>query len=189
MRKTLSIALKIITSIPIAAIVLLAIVLASSKLAGLQLYTVLSGSMEPEIMTGALLGVKEVDPETLEVNDVITFKLTGTTTATHRIIELVPDENDPDIIRFRTKGDNNDDPDNSLVDPADVIGTPVYNVPHLGYAMSYVQSPQGICVTVAVGALLLLLMLISDVIFDVDEEKKKKKEIAQDQEHENENQQ
>ena len=164
----------IITTLIVAVIVLLAVVLAGSRLMGVRVFSVLSGSMEPNYPTGSLIFVREVDPFTLAEGDVITFMLDEDTVATHRIVDVVPDEADPSVVRFQTKGDANDAPDGSLVHYKNVIGSPVFCVPQLGYVMNYVQNPPGLYVAIAVFAVLLLLMLLPDLIFgDKDDEKKK----------------
>ena len=50
-----------------------AIFLVGMRLFGFELYTVMSGSMEPEYHVGSLIYVKAVDPATLNQGDVITF--------------------------------------------------------------------------------------------------------------------
>jgi len=93
------------TTVLVILVVLLAIALAGVRLLGFQVYAVTSGSMEPTYPTGSLLYVKSVDVKELKVGDAITFLLDEKTVATHRIIEVLPDADDPDVIRFRTKGD------------------------------------------------------------------------------------
>lgn len=82
----------------------LAVALVGVRLVGLNTYVVLSGSMEPTYHTGSLLYVKSVDPQDLRVGDPITFMLNEDTVATHRIIEILPDEEDSSVLRFRTQG-------------------------------------------------------------------------------------
>lgn len=172
----------IITTLIVAVIVLLAVVLAGSRLMGVRVFSVLSGSMEPNYPTGSLIFVREVDPFTLAEGDVITFMLDEDTVATHRIVDVVPDEGDPSVVRFQTKGDANDAPDGSLVHYKNVIGSPVFCVPQLGYVMNYVQNPPGLYVAIAVFAVLLLLMLLPDLIFgDKDDEKKKGGKVSKSQ--------
>ena len=50
----------VISSILVALVVLLALLLVGARLFGLQVYTVLSGSMEPTYHTGSLIYVKKV---------------------------------------------------------------------------------------------------------------------------------
>lgn len=93
----------IVTSIIVALAVLLAIALVGVRLIGFQVFTVLSGSMEPTYHVGSLIYVKDVDYTELEAGDVITFMLDEDTVATHRIVEVVPDETDSSVLRFKTK--------------------------------------------------------------------------------------
>ena len=168
---------KCITSVLVALIVIVALLLVGARLIGLQVFTVLSGSMEPAYHVGSLIYVKDVDPFELESGDVITFMLDENTVATHRIVEVVPDEEDDSVVRFRTKGDANENVDGSLVHYKNVIGSPVFTIPYLGYAVSYIQNPPGTYVAISAGAILLLLVFLPD-LFDGD--KKKKKDAADD---------
>ena len=160
------------TTVLVALVFIIAVLLVGVRLVGFQVYTVLSGSMEPTYHTGSLIYVKEVDPYELEAGDVITFMLDEDTLATHRIVEVVPDGEDAAVIRFRTKGDANDAEDGSLVHYKNVVGTPVFSIPYLGYAANYIQHPPGTYVAIAAGAILLMLVFIPD-LFDEDEKKKR----------------
>ena len=162
----------IITTVLVGIVVLLAVLLVGARVIGLQVFTVLSGSMEPAYHTGSLIYVKEVDAFDLEMGDVITFMLNEDTVATHRIVEVVPDETDSSVIRFRTKGDANNVEDGSLVHYKNVIGTPVFTIPYLGYVASYIQKPPGMYVAIAVGAFILMLSFIPDLFAKEEEEKK-----------------
>lgn len=163
---------KCITSVLVALVVIVALLLVGARLIGLQVFTVLSGSMEPTYHVGSLIYVKDVDPFELESGDVITFMLDENTVATHRIVEVVPDEEDDSVVRFRTKGDANDSVDGSLVHYKNVIGSPVFTIPQLGYVVSYIQNPPGTYVAISAGAILLLLVFLPD-LFDGDKKKKK----------------
>lgn len=164
----------IVTSIIVALAVLLAIALVGVRLIGFQVFTVLSGSMEPTYHVGSLIYVKDVDYTELEAGDVITFMLDEDTVATHRIVEVVPDETDSSVLRFKTKGDANEAEDGSLVHYKNVIGTPVFTIPKLGYLANYIQNPPGMYVAISAGAVLLLLVFLPD-LFSKDEEKETKK--------------
>lgn len=152
-----------ITTLLVILVIILALLLVGVRLIGFQVFTVLSGSMEPNYHVGSLIYVKEVDPFTLKSGDVITFMLDEDTVATHRIVEVVPDEEDSSVIRFRTKGDANDAEDGSLVHYKNVVGSPVLTIPKLGYVASYIQQPPGMYVAIAAGAILLLLVFLPDI--------------------------
>ena len=166
----------VISSILVALVVLLALLLVGARVVGLQVFTVLSGSMEPTYHTGSLIYVKKVDPYTITEGQPITFMLDEDTVATHRVVGIVPDEEDPTVIRFRTKGDANEAEDGSLVHYKNVIGTPIFSIPYLGYVADYIQHPPGMYIAISGGAVLLLLVFLPDVFAsDKDEEKKKKR--------------
>ena len=162
----------VISSILVALVVLLALLLVGARVVGLQVFTVLSGSMEPTYHTGSLIYVKKVDPYTVKEGQPITFLLDENTVATHRVVDIVPDEEDPTVIRFRTKGDANEAEDGALVHYKNMIGTPVFSIPYLGYVASYIQHPPGMYVAISAGAVLLLLVFLPD-LFAGDEDKKK----------------
>lgn len=162
MRKTISVILKIITTTMVSIAVVIAIMLVGMRIFGFHLYTVLSGSMEPTYHVGSLIYVKEVDTKDLKKGDVITFMLGPNTTATHRIIEVVPDEKNPEVIRFRTKGDANSIADKKLIHSENVIGTPMFTVPYMGYVANYIQQPPGIYVAICVAAAVVMLVFCAD---------------------------
>ena len=171
------------SSVLVGVVVIFAVLLIGVRLFGIQVYSVISGSMEPEYPVGALIYVKEVKPSEVEVGDVITFMLDEDTVATHRIVEVVPDETDSSVLRFKTKGDANAAEDGSLVHHKNVIGTPVFTIPKLGYVANYIQNPPGMYVAISAGAILLLLVFLPD-LFSKDEKegtKKKGKRLEQNE--------
>lgn len=157
--------------------VLLAIVLVGVRFCGLKVYTVLSGSMEPTYHTGSLIYVKDVEYTRLQAGDVITYMLNEDTVATHRIVEVVPDETDSTVLRYRTKGDANEAVDGSLVHYKNIIGSPVFTIPYLGYVANYIQTPPGTYIAISVGAILLLLTFLPELF--ADDKKGKKKVVYQ----------
>ena len=167
-----------VSTVLVGIVVLLAIALVGVRVVGLQPYVVLSGSMEPTYHVGSLIYVKSVDYKQLQVGDPITFLISENTVATHRIIEVLPDEEDPDTLRFFTQGDANDVPDGSSVHYKNIIGKPVFSIPYLGYLSDYIQNPPGKYVAISGAALLVLLVFLPD-IFAEDESSKKKQEKEQ----------
>ena len=157
-----------VSTLIVVLVVILALLLVGVRVIGLQVFTVLSGSMEPAYHTGSLIYVKDVDPFELEAGDVITFMLNEDTVATHRIVGVVPDENDPNTIRFRTKGDANNMEDGQLVHYKNVIGTPVFTVPVLGFVANFIQKPPGLYFAIAAAAVILLLAFLPDMFDEKD---------------------
>lgn len=163
----------VLSTVLVIVAVLLAVALVGVRVVGYTPYTILSGSMEPTYHVGSLIYVKKVDTSTLEAGDPITFALSEDTIATHRIVEVVPDEEDASVIRFRTKGDANETVDGALVHYKNVLGKPVFTIPYLGYVADYIQHPPGMYTAIAAGVILLLLVFVPDMF---DDEKKKKKD-------------
>ena len=165
-----------ITWLLVLVLLVLAVLLAGVRLVGLRPMTVLSGSMEPVYGTGDLIYVKEVDYRELKAGDVITFLLSEDTIATHRIVEIIPDEADPSVVRYRTKGDANESEDGSLVHCKNVVGTPVWSLPKLGYVANYIQNPPGSYIALSGAAVVLLLIFLPDLLWSEDAEQKPEKE-------------
>ena len=165
-----------ISGILVTVVVLLAIALVGVRVVGLQPYVVLSGSMEPTYHVGSLIYVKAVDYQELTVGDPITYMVSQDTVVTHRIIEVLVDEEDPETIRYFTQGDANDVPDGSSVHYKNIIGKPVFSIPYLGYVSNYIQNPPGTYVSIAAGALLILLVFLPDIFAEDESSKKKEKE-------------
>lgn len=154
----------------------LAIALVGVRLVGFDVFTVLSGSMEPTYQTGSLIYVKEVDYRTLKAGDVITFLLDEDTVATHRIVEVMVDEQDPETIRYMTKGDANEHPDGASVHCRNIIGSPVFTIPYLGYLAHYIQNPPGKYIAISAGAILIMLVFLPDIFTSEEEEKAPRKQ-------------
>lgn len=162
-----------LTTIIVVMVVILAIMLVGVRLFGLQVYSVLSGSMEPEYPVGSLIYVKKVNYKELKAGDPITYLLDEDTVVTHRIIEVLVDEEDPNTIRYFTQGDANDVPDGASVHYKNIIGKPVFSIPYIGYVSNYIQNPPGMYIAIAAGAILILLVFLPDLFADEDKEKKK----------------
>ena len=174
MKKSIIKIWNVFTSVLVALVVILALLLVGVRVFGMQVFTVLSGSLEPVYHVGSLIYVNETDPMTLQPGDGITFMLDENTMATHRIVDVIPDEEDPSVIRFQTKGDANDAVDGSLVHYKNVLGTPVFTIPKLGYLASYIQNPPGTYVAISVGAVLLALVFLPDIFGGEDKSAKKR---------------
>lgn len=174
MHRTLKRIWDVVTTVLVVLVVIFAVALVGVRLFGFQVFTVLSGSMEPNYHVGSLIYVKDVDPLELKKDDVITFLLDEDTVATHRIVEVVPDTEDSSVVRFRTKGDANDAEDGSLVHCNNVIGTPVFTIPLLGYVANYIQNPPGTYIAISAGAILLMLVFLPDLFGDEEKEQPKK---------------
>lgn len=160
--------LNVITSVFVGMVVVLVLALVGVRLLGIQTYVVLSGSMEPTYPTGSLLYVKHIDTNELKVGDPITFMVDEDTVATHRIIEIIPDDEDSSILRFRTQGDANNSPDGTSVHYKNVIGKPILCIPYMGYVANFVQNPPGKYLAIGAAAILIVLVFLPDLIKEDD---------------------
>ena len=160
MRNTLKKIWNIVSTALVVLIVLCAVFLMGSRIMGYQVYTVISGSMEPAYGVGDLLYVKKVDINTIEVGDPITFVLNeDLVVATHRVVRV-----DTENQRFYTKGDANDIEEQNPVHFNNVIGVPQFSIPKLGYVSDFVQNPPGMYITIGVAIVLILLVFVPDMI-------------------------
>ena len=79
------------------------------------------------------------------------------------------------MIRYRTKGDANDAEDGALVHYKNVIGSPVFTIPYLGYVANYIQNPPGTYIAISGGAVLMILVFLPALLGSDEEEKKTEK--------------
>ena len=161
MKQSFSKIWSVVSTVLVGAVVVLAVLLLGGRLLGWQVFTVVSGSMEPVYHVGDLLYVRPTDPADLQPGDVITFVMNEQlVVGTHRIVEV---EDTGERLYFYTKGDANAAMDAAPVAQENVLGTPVFSLPLLGYVAAFVQQPPGSYVAVAVGAVLLALVLLPDL--------------------------
>lgn len=192
-----------INTLFVIAVVLLAIALVGVRLIGLTPFTVLSGSMEPTYHVGSLIYVRDIAPEEVEIGSPLTFVVNeDLLVATHRVVDViiaetkmetvldeagqpVKDENGQEVRQevpleepvyyFQTKGDANDDVDGSLVHYKNIVGTPVFSIPYLGYLSSWLQTRQGMIMGISIALVILILTFLPDLLNAVDDDPKKKK--------------
>ncbi len=180
MNRAIKKAWNLVSGVLVAIVVLLAVALVGVRLIQLKPFVVLSGSMEPEYHVGSLIYVKSVDYKTLRVGDDITYMLDEDTIVTHRIIEVLIDEEDPNTIRYFTRGIANEVPDAVSVHYKNIIGKPVFTIPYLGYVSNYIQNPPGMYVAIAAGAILILLVFLPDLFEDDKKKKAIKDEVVKE---------
>jgi signal peptidase len=159
---------RLIGTILLVLIVLLCVPIAIPNYLGYQVYTVISGSMEPAIPVGSLVYVRQTEPETIASGDVIAFYGAGADggITTHRVVEnhLVEGE-------FVTKGDANDTNDINPIPYGNLIGKVIGSIPYLGTAAQLLVENTG--KLIAAGAILfaVLLHLIASLIDRISEKR------------------
>ena len=177
MKLTLKKIWNITSTVLVVLIVLCAVFLMGSRLMGYQVFTIISGSMEPEYNVGDLIYVKKVDPQDIKVGDDITFILNeDLVIATHRVVRI-----DAENQHFYTKGLANEIEDSDPVHFNNVTGVPKFSIAKLGYVSNFIQNPPGTYITIGLGVLLILIVFLPDII-----SKKEKEETQDDVSEENE---
>lgn len=109
----------------------------------LNAYIIVTPSMVPTINVEDAIVIMRKEPKELKKKDIITFLSTDSRysglTITHRIVGI--EKLDNGEIYFRTKGDNNNAEDASLVPASNVYGKVILRIPKIGYIQYlFVQS-------------------------------------------------
>jgi len=127
---------------------------------GWRVDAVLSGSMEPHLKVGSLVITRSVEPETVAVGDIITFRpaTNGETMITHRVTGVGHSSS----LYFETKGDANEDPDPFTVPARNLVGEVCFHVPYWGFATEFLKTPLGFLFAVIIpGSILIAIYIIS----------------------------
>lgn len=192
----------VITTVLVALVVLVAVLLVGVRVAGVQPLYVMSGSMEPAFHVGSLIFVQKIDPAMIEVGDPITYTINESGDySTHRVVAVevretgtrfVEDENGQTVLDesgapmieeypleetayyFQTKGDANNAPDGTPVYYKNVVGVPRVTIPYLGYLAHWLQTPRGRIMGITIAAVIVILTFLPDLLKWVEDGDKKK---------------
>lgn len=119
------------------------------SLLGHKLYIVNSGSMSPTIWEHSMIIVKELEPQEVMVQDIITYYgATDSDRVTHRVMEV---ENKGES--FITRGDANETDDPMPLDGEKLIGKVVFTIPLIGLVFRFLSTIQGIGLLVVLAAI------------------------------------
>lgn len=122
----------------IAFIALLAVFFVGVRMAGIEMFSVESNSMSPAFPKDTLVFVRKVDPQTIEIGDVVTYVLNADgVLVTHRVVEI-----DTEHEQFYTKGDANNSKDPNPVLWGNTIGKVVLGIPKLGAPIRYLTAKE-----------------------------------------------
>ena len=128
---------------------------------GYKAFIVLSDSMSAtDFDAGDLVLVKEVDPATLQVGDIIAYQSTNTENygevVTHKIRELTTDANgNPGFITYGTTTNQNDE---NVVTYSSVLGKYQTSLPGVGTFFQFLKTTPGYIVCIFLPFLLLILI-------------------------------
>ena len=108
-------------------------------------FVIISPSMEPTINVEDAIIVKKTNVSKIKKGDIITFNSTDErfagTTITHRVIEVISSTNGKPMLR--TKGDNNNVEDATLVENKDLVGKVILRIPKIGYLQYLLSTAYG----------------------------------------------
>jgi signal peptidase len=106
--------------------------------------------MYPEIKGGDLIICKTIDPDSVEVEDVVSFydpEGSGTSIVTHKVVEII--DNEDGTRSFRTRGINNNTEDRILVHEDKVVAEYTgIRIGNAGHVAMFMQSTSGLIVCV-----------------------------------------
>ena len=148
------------------------------SLNGYKFFVVLSDSMSAtDFSAGDMIVVKEVDVNTLEKDDIITFYSTDPKSLgeiiTHKIREVKKNENGK-LIGFETFGTTTNTTDETLAEPTNIIGQYQFSIPKLGYFIQFMKTPVAYIIFVAVPFALIIGHEVYKCFKIIDENKKEK---------------
>lgn len=137
---------------------------------GYKTFVIVSGSMEPTIMTEDAILVKEVPQDKIKINDIISFSQRETI-ITHRVIGIVEENG---ITKYKTKGDNNNAEDKEKITYDQIEGKYQFRLSQFGIITEILKSK----VTLAI--LILMIIFIYYYKRKIENKKQKRKEKRAD---------
>lgn len=152
------------------ALFLLALIHLAPQVFGIRPFIVLSGSMEPELLTGSVVFIDtRAAPEQIHVGDIITYRIENST-VTHRVVAETP-------ATVTTKGDANQQADFSPVPRENILGRAVFDIPYLGYVYTKLSHPIFLAVLGSLLAENLIIEAICNLKTRIQQKKKKEKQL------------
>lgn len=109
---------------------------------GIKTYTIVSGSMQPELNIGDMVVVKETNDNELNVGDIISYR-NGQSVVTHRIHKIYYKDGQKQYI---TKGDYNNVEDSIILTIDSIEGKVVNKLSGIGNITLFLQSKYSIIV-------------------------------------------
>ncbi len=129
----------------------------------MEMYTVISDSMEPRLSKNDIIIVKKGYPnDKFKVGNIITYKRKDGEIITHRIKEIISSNLQNAYI---TQGDNNETPDEDVVTYEMIIGKVIYTMPNFGNILKLLKNK--------VFFTLCIIVLVLIILYDRKQKKKK----------------
>ena len=124
---------------------------------GIKMLSVISGSMEDYLMIGDAILIQE----TMEINlgDIITFWQTEDELITHRVIRI---EDENGILKYITKGDNNNTEDREKVNIDKIEGKVIFRLAKIGEIVTFLKTPMGMIFLIGLPTIWIMLVHYSN---------------------------
>lgn len=126
----------------------------NTHILGIYTFNIVSGSMEPTLNVNDVVVVQKIRPFELQKGDIITFEQDGRIIS-HRIVDITKEKG---IIKFKTKGDNNQIPDLDLIEEGQVYGKVLFKIEKIGEAISYIQNARGF-INIAIFIIIIFILV------------------------------
>lgn len=124
------------------------------QVAGISVFNIVSGSMEPTININDLIVIKKCKESEIENEDIITYKKDNGTVVTHRVISKNKENGE---IVYVTKGDNNPVEDNGVVKYSQVHGKYLFKIKGIGGFVEKLQKNNGL-ISVAIAIIIFVIL-------------------------------
>lgn len=160
-KSPLAAAVRIVGTFLLILVVAVCIPLTIPRFLGYQIYTVISGSMEPEIPVGSLVYIRAMEPENAQEGDVVAFygARDSASIITHRVVE-----NRVFMGELITKGDANREEDMNPVPYENFIGRVEHSFPGAGTFAELFTSHMGKITAGGLIAAAILLHLLANIL-------------------------
>lgn len=143
---------------------------------GLHPMTVLTGSMRPTIQPGDMVVDEPISPSQIRVGDIVTFREPhGTRTITHRVREVSISEGQA---RVTTRGDANDTVEKWQVPVTGSVGRVVYQVPKIGYPVTWSHTRNGRLALISIPALALAIWAMLKIWRSTEQDEPEEAELT-----------
>ena len=147
-----------------------------NKMPLLGAYIIITPSMDPTIKVEDAIIIMRKEPEEFKKRDIITFMSSDPRYSgliiTHRIVGIEKMKNGE--IYFRTKGDNNNVEDASLVPAKNVYGKVILKIPKIGYIQYILLQSYGWIILVVLPCLGIVIYDIIKLVKSINKNKPQK---------------
>ncbi len=139
-------------------------------------YVIISPSMVPTIKVEDAVIIRRVEADEIQKGDIITFTSTDSryagVTVTHRVVEVI--QTSKGKYMYRTKGDNNNAEDPTLVSSEYVSGKVILRIPKIGYIQYFLSQAYGWIIAIVIPCLAIVIYDVVKLVKLITKNKTKK---------------